>query len=69
MCIRDRGASRTGFRLGYFSVLQSPRYEDEIFHRLLRVTRDQVRDSARSTFRSESRVVVRYTPTAEATDA
>ncbi len=63
------GASRTGFRLGYFSVLQSPRYEDEIFHRLLRVTRDQVRDSARSTFRSESRVVVRYTPTAEATDA
>jgi len=45
------GASRTGFRLGYFSVLRSPQYEDEIFHRLLRVTRVQVRDRARALFR------------------
>ncbi|MGA8663635.1 MAG: pitrilysin family protein [Thermoplasmata archaeon] len=63
------GASRTGFRLGYFSVLRSPRYEDEVFRRLLRVTREQVQESARALFRSETRVVVRYTPTAEAADA
>ena len=57
------GASRTGFRLGYFSVLKSPEFEDEIFDRLLRVTREQVQNCARALFRAESRVVVRYTPT------
>jgi zinc protease len=57
------GASRTGFRLGYFSVLQSPEYEDEVFRSLLRVSAAEARERAVSLFRPESRVVVRYTPT------
>ncbi len=57
------GASRTGFRLGYFAMLRSAEFEDDLFRRLLRVTRTQVRDRAREMFRPEARVVVRYTPT------
>src|ERR1700691_5368138 len=57
------GASRTGFRLGYLSVLRSPEYEDELFRSLLHVTAPQARDRAQALFRRESRVVVRYTPT------
>jgi len=57
------GASRTGFRLGYFSVLRSPEYEDEVFRSVLRVTAAQIRERARALFRPESRVVVRYEPT------
>ncbi|MGD0250474.1 MAG: pitrilysin family protein [Thermoplasmata archaeon] len=57
------GASRTAFRLGYFSVLRSPEYEDEVFRSVLCVTADQVRERARTLFRPESRVVVRYEPT------
>ncbi|MGI0131202.1 MAG: M16 family metallopeptidase [Thermoplasmata archaeon] len=56
------GASRIGFRLGYFSVLRSIEFEDEIFGALLRVTANQVRERARSLFAAEARVVVRYTP-------
>jgi zinc protease len=57
------GASRTGFRLGYFSVLRSPEFEDEVYRSILRVTAAQARDRARELFRTEARVVVRYTPT------
>ncbi len=56
------GASRTGFRLGYFSVLQGPALEDEIFRALLRVRPREVRDRARELFAPERRLVVRYTP-------
>jgi zinc protease len=56
------GASRIGFRLGYFSVLGSPEVEDEIFRDLLRVRPTDVRSRARELFRSEARVVVRYLP-------
>ena len=59
------GASRTGFRLGYFSVLRSPELEDEIFADLLRVTPSAVRARANELFRAESRTVVRYLPTKE----
>ncbi|MGC2789250.1 MAG: pitrilysin family protein [Thermoplasmata archaeon] len=62
------GASSIGFRLGYFSVLGSPEYEDQLFDSLLRVTATQVRDRSRELFRPESRVVVRYTPTGGASD-
>lgn len=62
------GASRIGFRLGYFSVLRSLDYEDEIYRALLRVTANQVRERARAMFQSEARVVVRYTPTGGADD-
>jgi zinc protease len=57
------GPSRIGFRLGYFSVLRSPQYEDELFRSILSVTARQARDRARALFRPESRIVVRYTPT------
>jgi zinc protease len=63
------GASRTGFRLGYFSILGSPEYEDELFRSLLRVSTTDVRHRARELFRPESRVVVRYTPTTESDGA
>ena len=57
------GASRIGFRLGYFALVDSPEYEDRLFDALLRVTARQVGERARDLFRPESRVVVRYTPT------
>jgi zinc protease len=57
------GASRTGFRLGYFATLRSPELEDTIFRSLLAVTSDEVRARAAELFRPESRAVVRYTPT------
>jgi zinc protease len=57
------GASRTGFRLGYFSMLRAPAYEDEIFHAVLRVTAPEVRARAEELFRPEARVVVGYEPT------
>ena len=59
------GASRTAFRLGYFSVLRSPRLEDEIFFDLLRVTARDVRVRAAELFRAEQRTVVRYRPVRE----
>ncbi|MGA8275844.1 MAG: pitrilysin family protein [Thermoplasmata archaeon] len=62
------GASRTGFRLGYFAVLHSPAYEDRLFSQLLAVRADQVRDRARELFRPDSRVVVRYEPTGGGVD-
>jgi zinc protease len=62
------GASRIGFRLGYFSVLRSIEYEDELLRSLLRVTASEVRERARQLFQPESRVVVRYSPTEEADD-
>ncbi len=62
------GASRTGFRLGYFSVLRSPELEDEIFSALLRVTPRQVRDRARELFHEDGRLVVRYRPTGTEAD-
>jgi zinc protease len=57
------GASRTGFRLGYFAMLRAAEFEDELYHRLLCVTRREVRERAHAMFRPERRVVVRYTPT------
>ncbi|MCI4342620.1 MAG: insulinase family protein [Thermoplasmata archaeon] len=56
------GASRIGFRLGYFSILHSPTFEDQIYHRLLSVRAREVRERARDLFRTDSRVVVRYEP-------
>ena len=56
------GASRCGFRLGFFSTIRSPSYEDELLRAVLRVTVKEVRDQARQLFESGHRVVVRYTP-------
>jgi zinc protease len=63
------GASRTGFRLGYFAVLNSPAFEDRLLSRLLAVRAEEVRDRARVLFRREARVVVRYEPTGGPVDA
>jgi len=60
------GASRTGFRLGYFSVFKSPRLEDEIFASILRVRGREVKARAQELFQPDRRVVVRYRPTEEA---
>jgi zinc protease len=62
------GASRTGFRLGYFSMLGTLEYEDELYRSLLRVSAEEVRDRARDLFRTETRVVVRYTPSGAGDD-
>jgi zinc protease len=62
------GASRTGFRLGYFSMLRAPAYEDELFRSVLRVTAPDVRERAKELFRPEARVVVGYEPTGGAGD-
>ncbi len=62
------GASGTGFRLGYFWVLDSLPSEDRLYSALLRVTPGEVRERARALFRPERRVVVRYRPTGEPTD-
>jgi zinc protease len=63
------GATSIGFRIGYFSTLHSIGLEDQLYHRLLRVTARAVRDQARALFRREARVVVRYEPSREAVDA
>jgi len=62
------GATGTGFRIGYFATLDSVTLEDDLYHRLLRVTPRAVQQAARDLFRPEARVVVRYEPTGEAHD-
>jgi len=57
------GATGTGFRIGYFATLDSVTLEDELYHRLLRVTSQAVQRAAAQLFRPEARVVVRYEPT------
>jgi zinc protease len=62
------GATTTGFRLGYFATLRSLALEDQLYRSLLHVSSAAVRDQARSLFRTDSRVVVRYEPTGEVGD-
>jgi len=63
------GASRIGFRLGYFATVAEIEYEDELLNAVLRVGRDEVRDRARAMFSSSARAVVRYTPTGRGINA
>ncbi len=56
------GASRTGFRIGYFSVLRSLRLEDEVYRAALRLKPSDIRERARDLFQRSSRVVVRFEP-------
>ena len=56
------GASRTGFRLGYFASIGPVGFERDLLHRVLAVRATDVRERARAMFTTESRVVVRYTP-------
>jgi zinc protease len=57
------GASRTGFRLGYFASLAPAGFEADLLRRVLSVRGNEVRDRARELFDARGRVVVRYTPT------
>jgi len=56
------GATGTGFRIGYFATLDSLELEDSLYHSLLGVSPQAVRNAARELFRPEARVVVRYQP-------
>jgi zinc protease len=62
------GASRIGFRLGYFATIHSVEYEDQLFRALLRVTANEVQERARQLFAPESRSVVRYSPVGSGDD-
>lgn len=62
------GASRIGFRLGYFATVADLEFEDRLLAGLLHVRRDAVRERARALFRSSARSAVRYTPTEAASD-
>jgi zinc protease len=62
------GATRIGFRLGYFATVQSLELEDRLYRSLLHVSGDDVRARARALFDRSARVVVRYTPTGGAAD-
>jgi zinc protease len=59
------GASRTAFRLGFFSVLGGPELEEQLMTRALALTPHELRAAAEGLFRPERRVVVGYTPTGE----
>jgi zinc protease len=60
------GATRIGFRLGYFEATAPPGFEDRLLRRLLAVNRAEVRDRARQMFLDTRRTVVRFDPTPEA---
>jgi zinc protease len=57
------GATHTGFRLGFFSVIGPPGFEDRLYRSVLRVTAREVRERAAELFDSRTRLVVRYEPT------
>jgi zinc protease len=57
------GATRIGFRLGYFATVESLEYERRLFRSLLRVTAEEVRERAAALFDRSARAIVRYTPT------
>lgn len=56
------GATRIGFRLGYFSLLGPPRFEARLLAAMLRVTPAGARAAAQALFRPESRTTVWYEP-------
>ncbi len=62
------GASRTGFRLGYFATVAPDGFEQRLLAAITRVSARDVRDRARELFRPEARIVVRYTPRGTAAD-
>jgi len=59
------GATKTGFRLGYFTVLGGRALEDRLYRELLRLRAEAVRSRAKAMFRDDCRAVVRFTPTSE----
>ncbi len=59
------GATRAGFRLGYFAMLGAPSLERDLLHRVLRTSRSSVHAVAREMFRPVARTTVWYLPTEE----
>ena len=60
------GATRTAFRLGYFSMVGPVRFEEELLARILRTRVDEVHRAAESILRRVARTTVWYLPTEEA---
>ncbi|MCI4336977.1 MAG: insulinase family protein, partial [Thermoplasmata archaeon] len=57
------GATRIGFRLGYFAMLGERSLESDLLRSVLKITRSEARDAAVSLFRTEARTTVWYEPT------
>lgn len=57
------GATRAGYRLGYFASTMKPGFEDNLYRRILETSASQVRERARILFSKDQRSVVRYEPT------
>ncbi len=62
------GATRVGFRLGYFETVGPPGLEDRLYNTLRRTSAKEVRERARSLFDRQHRVTVRYSPAPERSD-
>jgi predicted Zn-dependent peptidase len=56
------GASRSGFRLGYFSMLGPDGFEGRLLRQILAVDRRAAKQQAARIFRPGREVVVRYEP-------
>jgi len=56
------GASRAGFRLGYFAMLGDPGFERRLLRQILTTPAARVASEAKRLFQPENRVVVRYEP-------
>ena len=57
------GATRTGFRLGYFAMLGPDGFEQRLLRAVLAVRPAQIAAAGRAVFADAGRTVVRYTPT------
>jgi zinc protease len=56
------GATRAGFRLGFFAVLGPEQREELLLDHLLRLSSQQIRKQAEELFRADGRCVVTYEP-------
>ncbi len=54
------GATRAGYRLGYFASIMPPGFEDRLYREILATGASKVRDTARALFSQDQRTVVRY---------
>ncbi|MCI4340300.1 MAG: insulinase family protein [Thermoplasmata archaeon] len=62
------GATRTGFRLGYFAMLGPPGFEARLLRRVLTVPARDIAATARAVFAETGRTVVQYEPTGGPSD-
>ncbi|MFZ0699530.1 MAG: pitrilysin family protein [Thermoplasmata archaeon] len=62
------GATRAGYRLGYFASIRPPGFEDRLYRAILGTPASRIRETARGLFSKDRRVVVRYEPIGGAND-